>query len=333
MKLVKNIKSKEEGIEALKELYIAISCQQVTYRNNIKGQELEEFKDKTTYTIEEMLKRIDGDSSKEIQFLRTIIEDMIGEYEENNQESEKEEQKKEQESKEEQEEIEDQPRKSEEEVKENLRKIFKDYYQKLIDKLETFNEKNSEEERMLALIKNSNVKIYEDKSEQEKSSYGEFIKRKEMQPQTIYKDENILFTEEGTYITRRILRKNSKIIKIGDTVETENLSKYNIKVKCEKNKIASTEFYGEKELGDTIKKGKLEYFSPMMAAIGKAKEEGKEHIGRIRLIDEELGTFVVSYDDDLEEAVKELIKKDKPYGDGNDNKSQKSEKKEGEEKQ
>ena len=42
----------------------------------------------------------------------------------------------------------------------------------------------------------------------------------------------------------------------------------------------------------------------------KAKEQGREHIGSIELIDEDLGTFVTQYDDDKERRIKTLKKKE-----------------------
>lgn len=280
MKPIYDIKARKDVIESLIDIYTAISVQIETNENgDLKERnKINELHDKTKKGIENYLERIEDEFGK-IEFLRTSIEDII----------------------------------IPEDKEENEMDFFKEYYNRLIEKLEELPLVEKNEKILLDFIKESQVKIYEDKREKEQCSYGQFTKEQgNMNNKSLYKDENMELIRLSTYKTRKNKKENNIKRKNLIRLETEEIeiNKYEYKLRYEKGKIAAIEFFGDSELGKRIEKGNLKYIGPMLAAIELAKRNGREYIGKIEMIDKDLQTFVTQYDDELENRVKELIEKE-----------------------
>lgn len=273
--LITEINTMEDAIESLKELYIKISNQRNLFIN--KEQDMQsntKYKNLTKEMLDNIIgKKDETDNRKIIQFLKNIIEDIL--KNEPNQE-----------------------------IKQKLEGIFGTYYISLRNKIEKLIKPQKGEEIVLDLIRQSEVKIHDDKSPKEDAIYGDLIQENEQTPEIIYKDKNMMLIRLNKYITNKTQREKDK--KIVEKLEKEEVSKYEYQIKYEPNKVAIIEYFGETNLGNKIKKGEIEYIAPMLAAIEKAKSEKREHIGRIYKIFEELGTYVTQYDDNLEQRVKEL---------------------------
>lgn len=297
--MIKEIHTIEAAIDALEELYINISAQKNLFIN--KEQDIAsntKYKNLTKEILEEIINNKNGkDNQKAIQFLENIIEEIF-ENETNK------------------------------EIRKKLKRIFGTYYINLRDKIEQLIEPQKDDEVVLSLIRQSNAKIYDDKSQKKDSMYGDLIQEKEQFPEIIYKDKNMILIRLNRYITTKTKNEEGQTNKIVATLEREEVSKYEYQIRYDQNKVATIEYFGETNLGDKIKKGKIEYIAPMLAAIEKAKSEKKEHIGRIYKICEELGTYVTQYDDNLEQRVQELKSREEEMT----KKSEKSEEKDKEEK-
>mgnify|MGYP003378048370 FL=1 len=273
--LITEINTMEDAIESLKELYIKISNQRNLFIN--KEQDMQsntKYKNLTKEMLDNIIgKKDETDNRKIIQFLKNIIEDIL----------------------------ENEPN---QEIKQKLEGIFGTYYISLRNKIEKLIKPQKGEEIVLDLIRQSEVKIHDDKSPKEDAIYGDLIQENEQTPEIIYKDKNMMLIRLNKYITNKTQKEKDK--KIVEKLEKEEVSKYEYQIKYEPNKVAIIEYFGETNLGNKIKKGEIEYIAPMLAAIEKAKSEKREHIGRIYKIFEELGTYVTQYDDNLEQRVKEL---------------------------
>lgn len=273
--LITEINTMEDAIESLKELYIKISNQRNLFIN--KEQDMQsntKYKNLTKEMLDNIIgKKDETDNRKIIQFLKNIIEDIL----------------------------ENEPN---QEIKQKLEGIFGTYYISLRNKIEKLIKPQKGEEIVLDLIRQSEVKIHDDKSPKEDAIYGDLIEENEQTPEIIYKDKNMMLIRLNKYITNKTQKEKDK--KIVEKLEKEEVSKYEYQIKYEPNKVAIIEYFGETNLGNKIKKGEIEYIAPMLAAIEKAKSEKREHIGRIYKIFEELGTYVTQYDDNLEQRVKEL---------------------------
>lgn len=273
--LITEINTMEDAIESLKELYIKISNQRNLFIN--KEQDMQsntKYKNLTKEMLDNIIgKKDETDNRKIIQFLKNIIEDIL----------------------------ENEPN---QEIKQKLEGIFGTYYISLRNKIEKLIKPQKGEEVVLDLIRQSEVKIHDDKSPKEDAIYGDLIQENEQTPEIIYKDKNMMLIRLNKYITNKTQKEKDK--KIVAKLEKEEVSKYEYQIKYEPNKVAIIEYFGETNLGNKIKKGEIEYIAPMLAAIEKAKSEKREHIGRIYKIFEELGTYVTQYDDNLEQRVKEL---------------------------
>lgn len=273
--LITEINTMEDAIESLKELYIKISNQRNLFIN--KEQDMQsntKYKNLTKEMLDNIIgKKDETDNRKIIQFLKNIIEDIL----------------------------ENEPN---QEIKQKLEGIFGTYYISLRNKIEKLIKPQKGEEIVLDLIRQSEVKIHDDKSPKEDAIYGDLIQENEQTPEIIYKDKNMMLIRLNKYITNKTQKEKDK--KIVEKLEKEEVSKYEYQIKYEPNKVAIIEYFGETNLGNKIKKGEIEYIAPMLAAIEKAKSEKREYIGRIYKIFEELGTYVTQYDDNLEQRVKEL---------------------------
>ena len=275
--LITEINTMEDAIESLKELYIKISNQRNLFIN--KEQDMQsntKYKNLTKEMLDNIIgKKDETDNRKTIQFLKNIIEDIL----------------------------ENEPN---QEIKQKLNGIFGTYYISLRNKIEKLIKPQKGEEVMLNLIRQSEVKIHDDKSPKEDAIYGDLIQENEQIPEIIYKDKNMMIIRLNKYVTNKTQKEKEKTNKIVPNLEREEVSKYEYQIRYEPNKIATIEYFGETNLGNKIKKGKIEYIAPMIAAIEKAKLERREHIGRISKIFEELGTYVTQYDDNLEQRIQEL---------------------------
>ena len=275
--LITEMHSMEDAIEALKELYIKISNQRNLFIN--KEQDMQsntKYKNLTKEMLENIINKQNGiDNRKTIQFFKNIIEDML----------------------------ENEPN---QEIKQKLEGIFGTYYNNLRNKIEKIIEPTKGEAIVLDLIRKSEVKIHDDQSPKKEAIYGDLVQENEQIPEIIYKDKNIMIIRLNKYVTNKAQKEKEKSNKIVENLEKEEVSKYEYQIRYEPNKIATIEYFGETNLGNKIKKGKIEYIAPMLAAIEKAKLEKREHIGRISKIFEELGTYVTQYDDNLEQRIQEL---------------------------
>lgn len=280
-------------IEELRELYITIMVQNAIIEGrlnkNINTLEQEENKKDIDYekvreyqkgvekSIDELLENIeDNDPIKKLRCLKSILENIIGEQND--------------------------------EVKEKIGKISKQYFKKLVRHIENI----KEEKGVLEIIDELNLKIYEDKEVDEQYSYGDLVKNKRRRRERLLNDdvEDKEFIAVQDYITSKISKYQDKD-KIKAKINDEYVTKYELYMKSKTGEIASLEFFGKKEIENSIKNKDKNYMNAILAAIAKAKKEEREYIGRVYVIDEELGTSVVQYDDNLEQSVKNLIKKEK----------------------
>lgn len=278
----KNITDTDELILALQNLYtkIMIQKQLLRQKGNINKELLSQYSNQVEKNIKELINNIKIENKKKIQMLEKIIENALDTEEDL-------------------------------EIKEKLNNIFKEFYELLKKQGEKIKEPNKDEKIVLKLINDSNVKIHEDKSEKDIWQYGDFSEKKDEILELVYHDKNMSLLNKSTYqATKTRKEAESDHEKIVASVSKSEISKYEFKIRYEKGNIASIEFFADTELGKQIKDGNLEYVSPMLAAIAKAKEQGKNYIGKISMIDSELGTFVTQYDDGLEESISNLIKKE-----------------------
>lgn len=275
--LITEIHTIKDGIVALKELYIKIITQRNIFIN--KEQNVENnirYKNLTQDMLENIINdETVKDDRKTIQFLRNIIDDIF-ENEENP------------------------------EIKQKLKGIFGTYYINLLDKVKKLLEPEKGEEILLNLIRKSKVKIHDDQSQKENLEYGDLIQVKKQIPEILYKDKNMMLIRINKYTTNKIRNTQGNNNKVRVTLDKEEVSKYEYQIVYEPNKIATIEYFGETNLGDKIKKGKIEYIAPMLAAVEKAKSAKREYIGKITKIFEELGTYVTQYDENLEQRIQEL---------------------------
>ena len=104
--------------------------------------------------------------------------------------------------------------------------------------------------------------------------------------------------------------KNQRDNKVIAKIKNEDVSKYEFITSSNMGEMVSLEFFGKENLESQLH-DETHYIPAILAAIAKAKEENREHIGEVSVIDETLGTAVVRYDDKLEEKVKELKEREK----------------------
>ena len=278
-KNIENIKSAEEVIMALEELYVQIMKRKIVINNPSSSEEfLERYESISREAIIGATGEIEDDRQK-IEMLKGIIEEKLEEE-------------------------------TDKKVKEANEKYFMKYYKRLKERILEIRIPDRNEKIILELIKDSKVRIHEDKSQKKGWNYGDFSVEIDKRPEIIYHDKNMQLVKKSTYQARKSQKEQKTDGKVLANLEKSEICKYEFQVEYEPGKLAAIQFFGEPELGDKIKEGKREYFSPMLAAIVKAKEQGREHIGNIELIDEDLGTFVTQYDDNKEQRIKALKKKE-----------------------
>ena len=169
--LITEINTMEDAIESLKELYIKISNQRNLFIN--KEQDMQsntKYKNLTKEMLDNIIgKKDETDNRKIIQFLKNIIEDIL----------------------------ENEPN---QEIKQKLEGIFGTYYISLRNKIEKLIKPQKGEEIVLDLIRQSEVKIHDDKSPKEDAIYGDLIQENEQTPEIIYKDKNMMLIRLNKYI-------------------------------------------------------------------------------------------------------------------------------------
>ena len=278
-KSIENIKSAEEAIMALEELYVQIMKQKMLAKDSlINADFLKDYEKISRETIAGVTDKIEDDKEK-IDILEGIIEEKL-------------------------------ENEAYEEIKAESEDFFSEYYKKFKERISKIRIPDRNEKIILGLIKDSKVMVHEDKSPKTEWKYGDFSIERDKRPEIIYHDKNMQLITKSTYQALKS-EKNQEINgKVVANLEKSEICKYEFQIEYEPGKLAAIQFFGEPELGYRIKEGKTEYFSPMLAAILKAKEQGREHIGSIELIDEDLGTFVTQYDDDKERRIKTLKKKE-----------------------
>ena len=278
-KSIENIESAEEIIMALEELYVQIMKQKKLTKNHLLSDNfLEEYEAISREAITGVTEKIEDDRQK-IEILKGIIEEKL-EYE------------------------------TDKEVKEANEEFFSKYYNNLKERISKIRIPDRNEKIILGLIKDSKARIHEDKGSKPKWKYGDFVIDREKKPEIIYQDKNMQLIKKSTYQALKSEKDQETSGKVVANLEKSEICKYEFQIEYEPEKLAAIQFFGETKLGDKIKEGKIEYFSPMLAAIAKAKEEGREHIGNIELIDKDLGTFVTQYDDNKEQRIKILKRKE-----------------------
>lgn len=294
MKKIDDLKSLEDVITALEDLCLTMQKHKLLNSNSEANFEaIEKNKVITENFIKSKLQELDSNEAK-ILFLESIIEYMFIDP-------------------------------TDLALKEKLVSLGEEYYKNILDKADQLapeahvqegkssekdnNKKpikeNNEEIRFLELIRGTKAKIYEDKDKEERYSYGELLENHRVEPEIIYDDKGMIFTRRKTYETHKLA--NSDKGKISN-LETKKVCKYSLEL-TDDSARAKVDFFADPEIGDAIKSGDLRYFSPVFAAILKAKDAGKNYIGTINMIDEELKTFVTKYDENLEAAIKRLKEK------------------------
>ena len=183
-------------------------------------------------------------------------------------------------------------------------KLLFDYYQQTKNKFnDMFNDKNSLLYKISMAIREKGIVITVDKEPQRLHKYSDFNKIDKGIDETIYRFEQFAIREVSRY------QANQASLEIGDDLldtKPVNISKIRISTEIEPEKVVAIECYCDTELIDHFRNGENLYLPRFLAAVLKAKVEMKEYIGTITMIDEELQTFIITYDDKLESALQEM---------------------------
>lgn len=333
MKVINNLKTKSDFIENLKELFITARQAQIVYKNeiNIKdlGVKFNEYKSWTDETkkivdslfdysisnttlddyIRKMHQGLDellhgDDEDMQIHKLRIIIEKILfEEFDEMTWLREEESPAEIGKTKEFNRELNRQKK-----LKETIDGL-KEYYRKAIESLEPLQNKDYEEQIILKLYNESEqLKIYIDAEKENDFQYGDFLDSNELANLVLYQDENMTLTRLANYTARKTNRIDKG--KILAHLTQQEISKYKYDLFYEKGKKASIVFFAETSIGDKILRGSKRNFLLLIAAACEAKERKRQFVGRISCLDREVGTFITTYDDNLEAAVQNTIEKE-----------------------
>ena len=191
-------------------------------------------------------------------------------------------------------------------TKAKIEGFSKQYLQRLSEKMNLIKGISKDERTILELIKETGAKIYDDKEEDdfEECNYGDLIKDRRIKPKVIFQNDKMIFKRMAQFNVGKSIR-NKNANNIVSKIENENVNKYELITLSKRGEMVSLDFFGKDNLENQLH-DKTDHLPAILAAIAKAKEENREHIGKITIIDDELGTAVVQYDDNLEEKVKEL---------------------------
>ena len=191
-------------------------------------------------------------------------------------------------------------------TKTKIEGFSKQYLQRLSEKMNLIKGISKDERTILELIKETGAKIYDDKEEDdlEECNYGDLIKDRRIKPKVIFQNDKMIFKRMAQFNVGKSIR-NKNANNIVSKIENENVNKYELITLSKRGEMVSLDFFGKDNLENQLH-DKTDHLPAILAAIAKAKEENREHIGKITIIDDKLGTAVVQYDDNLEEKVKEL---------------------------
>lgn len=191
-------------------------------------------------------------------------------------------------------------------TKAKIEGFSKQYLQRLSEKMNLIKGISKDERTILELIKETGAKIYDDKEEDdfEECNYGDLIKDRRIKPKVIFQNDKMIFKRMAQFNVGKSIR-NKNANNIVSKIENENVNKYELITLSKRGEMVSLDFFGKDNLENQLH-DKTDHLPAILAAIAKAKEENREHIGKITIIDDKLGTAVVQYDDNLEEKVKEL---------------------------
>ena len=188
-------------------------------------------------------------------------------------------------------------------AKTKIEDFSKQYFEKLSERIDMIEGKPKDEKIILESIDELNLKIYDDKSESEEFNYGELVKDRKIKPRVIFQSGEMILKKMATYTTGKSQKQQeSKVI---GKIEQGKTSKYELITTSKTGQMVGMDFFGEENIEEQLQE-EYNYLPSILAAIAKAKKEGREHIGEITIINKELGTAVVQYDDNLEQKVKEL---------------------------
>lgn len=202
------------------------------------------------------------------------------------------------------------------EIGESNSKKFKDtmdyikgYYQEALEKIEKLENKNWDEERIISMYENSKeLNIHVDNEIENGYIYGDLAKKGIDADLVLYKDENLILKRISNYQTGKSKKIDRKTIVA--QFSPEEISKYQFDVAYEKGKTATMYFFAEPKVGDGVLEGRKRAFISLIAAACEAKKQGRQFAGRISCIGRDTGTYITTFDDNLEEAVKNLLIKE-----------------------
>ncbi len=306
---IKKMETKKDAIEDLKKFYISMYKQEKilyskvfndpTYINHaLKDKELQQ-------KLDELLSRFDNEDEK-IETLKKLIDGIFEDVKFEDVEFE---------------DVEF------EEVREKLNTIGKGYYETLLIEVEKARGL-TDEEIILDIIEQSNLKIHEDKSEEENFSYGDLSRVNNDQIRDIkhsYMHNNNKYNVYpiGIYETYKKKENADKKSKVIAEIDKQYLMKFKMELEYKLGKTASMEFFGDIDLERNLEEKDRGYFLPMLGAIAEATKEGNSYIGHIDCIykdkKNDINTFIRRKDKNLENRVKQLIEKESKEQQRNEN--------------
>lgn len=194
----------------------------------------------------------------------------------------------------------------ESDVKDKIEAFSKEYLQRLMKTSNNIKGISKDEKAILKLIEQIGVKIHDDKdiTDIEDCNYGDLVKDRSIKKKLIFQNTNMLFKRLAQFNVGKSIRNNDDN-NIISRIENKNVTQYEFVTLSKRGEMISLDFFGEDNLEQQLHEQE-NYLPYILAAIAKAKEEGRGHIGKITILDKDLGTAVVRYDDKLETRVKEL---------------------------
>ena len=140
----------------------------------------------------------------------------------------------------------------------------------------------------------------------------------------IYSDETICIKRIAHYITGKetVRLAPNESVKVVKKISEQKVARYRFSLMNGKKEAESVEFFADESIGDRILMGNKKALDLMLAALCEASAQKRAYIGKISCIDRELGTFITTYDDNLEDAVQKILMQDrKDAGDDTRNNS------------
>lgn len=173
--------------------------------------------------------------------------------------------------------------------------------------------KNDEQIIVDFLKKSKKMKVYIDQEKQTDFNYGVFLENGKEVNLTIYRDETICLKRIANYITGKatVRLAPNESVKVVKKISEQKVARYRFSLMNGKKEAESVEFFADESIGDRILMGNKKALDLMLAALCEASEQKRAYIGKISCIDRELGTFITTYDDNLEDAVQEILMQDR----------------------